>query len=138
MNINVFTFSYCVCGDYQTNLKFLGVFTKYLDDPNLLDRVNDQFQYVYPTGEVWTPFTYLVSEPIRAQYDLCCALIGPDTKFVKSVWNSVMVYIMNSGNKISIKPFNLLENDWIVEYVKIFPSLKQATKHQIITTQIFL
>ena len=49
MNINVFTFSYWVCGDSLTNLNFLGVFAKYLDDQNLLDRVNDPFQHVYPT-----------------------------------------------------------------------------------------
>ena len=49
MNINVFTFSYWVCGDSLSNLNFLGVFAKYLDDQNLLDRVNDPFQHVYPT-----------------------------------------------------------------------------------------
>ena len=49
MNKNVFTFSYCVCGDSWTNLNFLGVLAKYLDDPNLLDRVDDQFQHIYPT-----------------------------------------------------------------------------------------
>ena len=45
--------------------------------------------------EVKTFFTTLVAGAIRTQYDLWFALIGPETKVVTDVLNSILVFMRN-------------------------------------------